>query len=253
DEAAVQTAQQRSALAEEIVSRLNPEQARAVTTTEGPLLILAGAGSGKTRVLAHRVAYLVGVKGVRPWQILAVTFTNRAAAELRERIIGLVGQPGRDVQAGTFPAICARVLRRDGEAIGINRRFVIYDTDDQATLMKQILKAEDMPATGEFRPSVILGAISRAQNEMVGPTTLSEPAVTRHDRMVARFARLYHERLRAVGALDFDDLLIEAVRLFEQAPDVLRRYQERWRYLHVDEYQDTNRPQYLWVKALAER
>ena len=157
------------ALEARIVARLNPEQARAVTTTDGPLLILAGAGSGKTRVLAHRVAYLIGVKGVRPWQILAVTFTNRAAAELRERIIGLVGEPGRDVQAGTFHAICARVLRRDGEAIGINRRFVIYDTDDQAALMKQILKAEDMPATGEFRPSVILGAISRAKNEMVDP------------------------------------------------------------------------------------
>jgi len=242
-----------AALAGRIVSRLNPEQARAVTTTDGPLLILAGAGSGKTRVLAHRVAYLVGVKGVRPWQILAVTFTNRAAGELRERIIGLVGDPGRDVQAGTFHAICARVLRRDGAAIGISPRFVIYDTDDQATLMKQILKAEDMPATGEFRPSVILGAISRAKNEMVDPGSLAGTAANRHERMVARFARLYHERLRAVGALDFDDLLIEAVRLFQESPETLRRYQERWRWLHVDEYQDTNRPQYLWVKALAER
>ena len=242
-----------AALAGRIVSRLNPEQARAVTTTDGPLLILAGAGSGKTRVLAHRVAYLIGVKGVRPWQILAVTFTNRAAAELRERIIGLVGEPGRDVQAGTFHAICARVLRRDGAAIGINPRFVIYDTDDQATLMKQILKAEDMPATGEFRPSVILGAISRAKNEMVDPGSLEGTAANRHERMVARFARLYHDRLRAVGALDFDDLLIEAVRLFQESPEALRRYQERWRWLHVDEYQDTNRPQYLWVKALAER
>jgi DNA helicase-2/ATP-dependent DNA helicase PcrA len=240
-------------LASRIVARLNPEQAKAVTTTDGPLLILAGAGSGKTRVLAHRVAYLIGVKAVRPWQILAVTFTNRAAAELRERIIGLVGEVGRDVQAGTFHAICARVLRRDGAAIGINPRFVIYDTDDQQTLMKQILKAEDMPATGEFRPSVILGAISRAKNEMVDPTTLEGTAINRHDRMVARFARLYHDRLRAVGALDFDDLLIEAVRLFQESPEALRRYQERWRYLHVDEYQDTNRPQYLWVKALAER
>jgi hypothetical protein len=128
-----------AALEARIVARLNPEQAKAVTTTDGPLLILAGAGSGKTRVLAHRVAYLIGVKGVRPWQILAVTFTNRAAAELRERIIALVGDPGRDVQAGTFHAICARVLRRDGSAIGISPRFVIYDTDDQTTIMKQIL------------------------------------------------------------------------------------------------------------------
>ncbi len=153
--------------AEEIVGHLNPEQARAVTTTDGPLLILAGAGSGKTRVLAHRIAYLIGVQGVRPWQILAVTFTNRAAGELRERIISLVGEPGRDVQAGTFHALCARVLRRDGEAIGISRRFVVYDTDDQQALMKTILREEDMPLTGEFRPSAVLGAISRAKNEML--------------------------------------------------------------------------------------
>ncbi|TMC65671.1 MAG: hypothetical protein E6J17_01815, partial [Chloroflexi bacterium] len=236
-----------------IVGRLNPEQARAVTTTDGPLLILAGAGSGKTRVLAHRIAYLVGVKGVRPWQILAVTFTNRAAGELRDRIVSLVGEPGRDVQAGTFHALCARVLRRDGEAIGISRRFVIYDTEDQVSLMKQILREEDLALTGEFRPSAVLGAISRAKNEMLDPAFLDANAVNRHERTIARLAVRYQERLRKVGALDFDDLLLEAVRLFVEAPDVLARYQDRWRYLHVDEYQDTNRPQYLWVKALAAR
>jgi DNA helicase-2/ATP-dependent DNA helicase PcrA len=241
------------AVAERILSRLNPEQARAVQATDGPLLILAGAGSGKTRVLAHRVAYLVGAKGVRPWQILAVTFTNRAAAELRERIIGLVGEAGRDVQAGTFHAICARVLRRDGEAIGIDRRFVIYDTDDQQQLMKQILREEDMPATGEYRPSVVLGAISRKKNDLVDPASIDEVAANRHERTIAKLAKIYLRRLRAAGALDFDDLLIEAVRLFEEAPDVLARYHDRWRHLHVDEYQDTNRPQYLWVKALAQK
>ena len=237
--------------AEEIVRRLNPEQARAVTTTEGPLLILAGAGSGKTRVLAHRIAYLVGVKDVAPWKILAVTFTNRAAAELRERIISLVGEPGRDVQAGTFHSLCARVLRQNGEAIGIARRFVIYDTDDQQALMKQILREEDMPLTGEFRPSIVLGAISRAKNEMLDPTFLAENAVNHRDRTIARLAKRYQERLRTAKALDFDDLLLEAVRLFEEAPDVLKGYQQRWRYLHVDEYQDTNRAQYLWIRALA--
>ncbi|HEX5149011.1 MAG TPA: UvrD-helicase domain-containing protein, partial [Candidatus Limnocylindrales bacterium] len=139
-----------AARTEQIVQALNPEQARAVTTTEGPLLILAGAGSGKTRVLAHRIAYLVGVRDVAPWRILAVTFTNRAAGELRERIISLVGEGGRDVVAGTFHALCARVLRQDGEAIGIGRRFVIYDTDDQQALMKQVLREEDLPLTGEF-------------------------------------------------------------------------------------------------------
>jgi len=240
-----------AARAEEIVRALNPEQARAVTTTDGPLLILAGAGSGKTRVLAHRIAYLVGVKDVPPWRILAVTFTNRAAAELRERIISLVGEGGRDVMAGTFHALCARVLRQDGEAIGIGRRFVIYDTDDQQSLMKQILREEDLPLTGEFRPSVVLGAISRAKNEMLDPELLTQHAANHRERLIARLATRYRERLQKANALDFDDLLLEAVRLFDEAPDVLAKYQERWRYLHVDEYQDTNQAQYLWVRALA--
>jgi DNA helicase-2/ATP-dependent DNA helicase PcrA len=243
----------RQARAEEIVRALNPEQARAVTTTDGPLLILAGAGSGKTRVLAHRIAYLVSVKDVAPWRILAVTFTNRAAAELRERIISLVGEGGRDVVAGTFHSLAARVLRADGEAIGIGRRFVIYDTDDQQALMKQILREEDMPLTGEFRPSAVLGAISRAKNEMLDPTFLAENAVNHRERTIAHLATRYQERLRKANALDFDDLLLEAVRLFEEAPEVLATYQQKWRYLHVDEYQDTNRAQYLWVRALASK
>jgi ATP-dependent DNA helicase UvrD/PcrA len=241
------------ALAARITGDLNPEQARAVTTTDGPLLILAGAGSGKTRVLAHRVAYLVGVRGVPPWQILAVTFTNRAAGELRERIIALIGdKAGRDVQAGTFHALCARVLRRDGEAIGIGRNFVVYDTDDQGALMKRILNDEGVEAKGPTRPSAILGRISRAKNEMVDPSEIDEYIPITGGRIaVARLAGLYRDRLAAAGALDFDDLLLAAVRLFDEAPEVLVRYQDRWRYLHVDEYQDTNRPQYLWVKALA--
>jgi DNA helicase-2/ATP-dependent DNA helicase PcrA len=251
DPAAIAAA--KSARAEQIVRALNPEQARAVTTTDGPLLILAGAGSGKTRVLAHRIAYLVGVKDVAPWRILAVTFTNRAAAELRERIISLVGEGGRDVMAGTFHSLCARVLRQDGEAIGIGRRFVIYDTDDQQSLMKQVLREEDLPLTGEFRPSIVLGAISRAKNEMLDPQVLFEHAANHRERTIARLARRYHERLKKANALDFDDLLLEAVRLFDEAPEVLAKYQERWRYLHVDEYQDTNRAQYLWVRSLAAR
>ncbi len=248
----VVVAQRLAAREAEIIRSLNPEQARAVTTTDGPLLILAGAGSGKTRVLAHRIAYLVGVQGVAPWRILAVTFTNRAAAELRERIISLIGEGGRDVQAGTFHALCARVLRQDGEAIGISRRFVIYDTDDQQALMKQILREQDLPLTGEFRPSAVLGAISRAKNEMLDPTILAENAANHRERTIARLAARYQERLGRAAALDFDDLLLEAVRLFQEAPGVLAKYQERWRFIHVDEYQDTNRAQYLWVRALAE-
>ena len=241
----------RAARADEIVSHLNPEQARAVTTTEGPLLILAGAGSGKTRVVAHRIAYLIGVKAVQPRRILAVTFTNRAAGELRERIAALAGESGKDVQAGTFHALCARVLRQDGEAIGLDRRFVIYDTDDQQQLMKRILAEEDLPATGEFRPAAILGAISRAKNDMLDEAFLAENAVNHRERMIARLAARYRDRLRAANALDFDDLLLRAVELFEGSPETLAKYHARWRYLHVDEYQDTNRPQYLWIRALA--
>ncbi len=251
EDVAAAIAARRAARAEEITGRLNPEQARAVTTTDGPLLILAGAGSGKTRVVAHRIAYLIGVKAVQPRRILAVTFTNRAAGELRERIHALVGETGKDVEAGTFHALCARVLRRDGEAIGLDRRFVIYDTDDQQQLMKRILAEQDLPATGEFRPAAILGAISRAKNDMLDATFLAQNAVNHRERVIARLAARYAERLREVGALDFDDLLLRAVDLFEQAPEVLEKYQQRWRYLHVDEYQDTNRPQYLWVRALA--
>jgi DNA helicase-2/ATP-dependent DNA helicase PcrA len=253
DEAAWLPLQERREQTErEILGRLNEEQARAVRTTDGPLLILAGAGSGKTRVLAHRVAYLIGVKGVRPWQVLAVTFTNKAAAEMRERILGLVGTAGRDVAMGTFHALCARILRRDGQAIGISPRFTIYDTDDQTGLIKQILKEMDLP-TAEWPPGAVLGAIDRFKNDLLGPEEAAAHARTYREQMAARVYVRYQERLRASNALDFDDLLVECVHLFEQAPDVLAHYQERWLYLNIDEYQDTNRPQYLWVKLLAAR
>ena len=243
----------REELAARITDRLNPEQARAVTTTEGPLLILAGAGSGKTRVVAHRVAYLVGVKNVAPWRILAVTFTNKAAGEMRERITALVGaDDGRKVEMGTFHALCARILRRDGAAIGLSPRFVIYDTDDQQSLMKQAFRDLDLPIQGgAMRPRTVLEAISRAKNNLETVEDLVEGATTHHEREVARIATRYTERLRAAGALDFDDLLVETVRLLETQPEVLARYQARWRYLHVDEYQDTNAAQYRIVRALA--
>jgi DNA helicase-2/ATP-dependent DNA helicase PcrA len=240
-------------LAARIVSRLNPEQARAVTTTDGPLLILAGAGSGKTRVLAHRIAYLMGVRGVRAWNILAVTFTNKAAGEMRERILGLVGDAGRDVAMGTFHSLCARVLRRDGAAIGIDPRFTVYDTDDQTGLMKQVLRDLDLQGTGELRPAAVLGAIGRWKNDLVDPAEAQDLAQGYLEQAYARAYVAYAKRLREASALDFDDLLNEGLRLFEQAPAVLARYQERWRYLHIDEYQDTNRAQYLWVRALARR
>ena len=244
----------REALARDIVARLNPEQARAVTTTEGPLLILAGAGSGKTRVLAHRVAYLIGVKGVRPWQILAVTFTNKAAAEMRERILALVGGRRSPGGHGHVPRACARgSCAATASAIGIDPRFTIYDTDDQTGLMKQVLRDLELAGTGELRPAVDARPISRWKNELLGPDEAAKAAHGYHEQLAARAYARYQARLHAAGALDFDDLLIEAVRLFDEAPAVLARYQERWRYLHVDEYQDTNRAQYLWVRALAAR
>ncbi len=243
----------REELEARILGRLNAEQARAVTTTEGPLLILAGAGSGKTRVVAHRVAYLVGVRNVAPWRILAVTFTNKAAGEMRERITALVGpDDGRKVEMGTFHALCARILRRDGAAIGLSPRFVIYDTDDQQSLMKQVFRDLDLPIQGGvLRPRAVLEAISGAKNNLESVEDLAEGATTRFEREVARIAVRYTERLRAAGALDFDDLLVETVRLLEAQPEVLARYQARWRYLHVDEYQDTNAAQYRIVRALA--
>ena len=243
----------REELAARITDRLNTEQARAVTTTDGPLLILAGAGSGKTRVVAHRVAFLIGVKNVAPWRILAVTFTNKAAGEMRERIIALVGaDDGRKVEMGTFHALCARILRRDGAAIGLSPRFVIYDTDDQQSLMKQAFRDLDLPIQGgAMRPRTVLEVISRAKNNLESVADLVEGATTHFEREVGRIATRYTERLRAAGALDFDDLLVETVRLLETQPEVLARYQARWRYLHVDEYQDTNAAQYRIVRALA--
>ncbi len=243
----------REELAATITGRLNEEQARAVTTTEGPLLILAGAGSGKTRVVAHRVAYLIGVRNVAPWRILAVTFTNKAAGEMRDRIIALVGEEdGRKVEMGTFHAICARLLRRDGAALGLDPRFVIYDAEDQLTLMKQVFRDADVPLQGgPIRPRAVLEALSRSKNDLAGADALVEAATTHYQEEVAKLAASYERRLRAAGALDFDDLLGETVRLLETQPDVLARCQARWRYLHVDEYQDTNRAQYRIVRALA--
>ena len=181
-----------------------------------------------------------------------MTFTNRPPASSASGSPRSSATSGKDVEAGTFHALCARVLRRDGEAIGLDRRFVIYDTDDQQQLMKRILAEQDLPATGEFRPAAILGAISRAKNDMLDATFLAENAVNHRERVIARLAARYDERLRAAGALDFDDLLLRGgASCSSRRPRCCARYQARWRYLHVDEYQDTNRPQYLWVRALA--
>ncbi|MCX5978044.1 MAG: UvrD-helicase domain-containing protein [Chloroflexi bacterium] len=240
-----------SAVEERILAPLNEAQRRAVTTTAGPLLVLAGAGSGKTRVITHRIAWLIQHEGVAPWKILAVTFTNKAAAEMRDRLYEMIGESARDVAMGTFHSLCARMLRRDGEAIGLPKGFTIYDADDQARVIKGFLKEDDLPATGETKPSLILGAISRAKNDGLTADQMEDRAITHHERLVARFARRYAAELKRLDAVDFDDLLLEGLRLLQEAPAVADRYRAKWEYLHVDEYQDTNRIQYTWVRELA--
>jgi DNA helicase-2/ATP-dependent DNA helicase PcrA len=235
---------------DEILARLNPSQAEAVSHASGPLLILAGAGSGKTRVLAHRVAYLVAT-GTKPWQIVAVTFTNKAANEMRERIAGLIGEEAaREATIGTFHAICARILRRDGDVIGLTRSFTIYDRADQLAVLKQVLRALDLDEK-RFAPAGMLAWIGQRKDELADVATATRQAANFYDETAARVYDAYQRQLHEDDAVDFDDLLIRVVFLFEQHPDVLARYQTRWQQILVDEYQDTNRAQYLLCNLLS--
>lgn len=237
----------------DLLANLNPQQQRAVTTVAGPVLVLAGPGSGKTRVLTHRIAYLIDEVGVDPLQILAVTFTNKAAREMRERLIALLGEAvAHDLTVGTFHSICARWLRRDIVHLGRERDFVIYDTDDQERLLKRVLRELNLNEK-QHPPRAILSAISHAKNELVDPEEFAHHARTYFDEIVARCYARYQALLYESNALDFDDLLGETVRLFSNYPAVLAEYHKRYRFLLVDEYQDTNRAQYLLVRALAER
>ena len=223
---------------ERILSGLNDEQRKAVTTTEGPVLVIAGAGSGKTRVLTHRIAYLIGVKGVFPARILAVTFTNKAANEMKERIISLLSEEPRDLWMGTFHSICVRILRKHADKIGYSRNFVIYDRGDQESLVKQI--ARDFRDLAE-RPGSLVNRISRMK------TGLSQEL----DERILRIYERYQQELKRCNAMDFDDLLLKALELFESHREVRDFYAERFKYIHVDEYQDTNRIQYMLLRHLA--
>jgi DNA helicase-2/ATP-dependent DNA helicase PcrA len=235
---------------EQILERLNPPQREAVAHPSGPLLILAGAGSGKTRVLAHRVAYLVAT-GIKPWQIVAVTFTNKAANEMRERIAGLIGEEAaREATIGTFHAICARILRRDGDKIGLTRSFTIYDRADQVALVKGVLKALDLDDK-RFAPAGMLAWIGQRKDVLADVPTARRQAANFYDETAARVYESYQRQLQQDDAVDFDDLLMRVVLLFEQHPDVLAKYQGRWQHVLVDEYQDTNRAQYLICSLLA--
>ncbi|MGQ9674916.1 MAG: ATP-dependent helicase [Chloroflexota bacterium] len=233
-----------------LLEGLNPAQRRAVEAVSGPLLVLAGPGSGKTRVITHRVAYLVRTCGVRPHNIMAVTFTNKAANEMRERLERLVpGQVG-GLTLGTFHAICARMLRRDGRAIGIDSNFVIYDESDQQAVIKRVLKDQNLDEK-KYSPKALLSHISAAKAELRGPLEYSEHASSYLEEVVSRVYRRYQELLSENRALDFDDLLMTVVRLFRERPDVLDKYQTQYVHILVDEFQDTNRAQYAIVKQLA--
>lgn len=234
-----------------IYDTLNEQQKEAVLHTEGPLLILAGAGSGKTRVLTHRIAYLIEEKGVNPWNILAITFTNKAAGEMRERVDNLVGFGSESIWVSTFHSMCVRILRRHIDLLGFDTNFTIYDTDDQKTLMKDICKLLQID-TKLFRERSLLAAISQAKNELVTPEEFRIQAQGDFSRQkIASVYEEYEKQMCANNALDFDDLLVKAVQLFQTQADVLDYYQERFRYIMVDEYQDTNTVQFELVRLLS--
>ena len=232
---------------------LNDEQARAVTHGDGPLLILAGAGSGKTKTLTHRIAYLIGELKVFPSRILAVTFTNKAAKEMRQRLAQLLDEEADNRQfmpwMGTFHSICVRILRMDGAHIGLDRRFLIYDTDDQVSLMKQIMKARGL-TDKDIKPRAVLSVISNAKNEMRSAEDFSMSARGPREQKIAELFFAYEKSLKEVAALDFDDLLIKTVELLRSKSDIRQKWQRQFEYILIDEYQDTNAVQYALIKLL---
>ena len=236
-----------------IYDTLNNEQREAVFCTEGPLLMLAGAGSGKTRSLTHRIAYLIEEKGVAPWNILAITFTNKAAQEMRERVDALVGYGSEDIWISTFHATCSRILRRHIDLLGYDRNFTIYDASDQKSLMKEVLKEMKID-TKQFTERSVMSEISSAKNEYKSPLDYrNEYGSNFRNQRIADIYEHYQKRLKENNALDFDDLLVKMVDLFQTNPDVLEHYQDRFQYIMVDEYQDTNTVQFLLVSLLAKK
>ena len=232
------------------IDSLNPAQREAVVTTEGPLLVLAGAGSGKTRVLTYRIAHMIADLGIRPWQILAITFTNKAAAEMRERLGALLPDSTRGMWVCTFHAMCVRMLREDADLLGYTGQFTIYDDDDSRRMVREIMQGLDIDQKN-FPINMIRGKISAAKNAMVGPDEMLEKASDPKERKAAQVYAELERRLRAANAMDFDDLLVRTLELLRTRPEVLDKYQERFRYISVDEYQDTNHVQYEIANLLA--
>ncbi|HEX8385097.1 MAG TPA: UvrD-helicase domain-containing protein, partial [Rubricoccaceae bacterium] len=236
--------------AEALLGGLNPVQAEAARTTEGAVMIVAGPGSGKTRTLTHRIAYLIESRKAWPSQILALTFTNRAAQEMRARVTDLVGPEAKSMWMGTFHSVFSRVLRREAEKIGFTRDFSIYDTDDTERLIRELMTRYGIDSK-KVTPRAVRTRISGAKNQMVTPSEYLRIANDPFELAVAKLYGPYVDALRAANAMDFDDLLGWPIRLFEGHPEVLADYQQRWRYVHIDEYQDTNRAQYVLAKLLA--
>ncbi|UNO50763.1 DNA helicase PcrA [Alicyclobacillus acidoterrestris] len=238
--------------AQSILEGLNPEQQRAVQTTDGPLLIMAGAGSGKTSVLTRRIAYLIAERRVPPWGILAITFTNKAAREMRDRIQSLVGNIGADIWTSTFHALCARILRRDIQHIGYASSFTVLDGADQLSVVKRVMADMNIDVK-KYDPKGILHQISQHKNELRDGARVRDMAGSLYERLVGDVYLEYERRLRQNQSLDFDDLIMKTVELFRQSPDTLNYYQNRFTHVHVDEYQDTNHAQYMLVKLLADK
>jgi DNA helicase II / ATP-dependent DNA helicase PcrA len=236
--------------AERILDGLNPEQQEAVEATDGPVMIIAGPGSGKTRTLTHRIAYLLATGKARPHEIIALTFTNKAAREMKERVHTLVGDQTKGMWVGTFHSSFARVLRIDGDKIGYSNDFSIYDTDDSKRIVKQQMNRLQV-STDDVSPRSVQNLISDAKNRMVGPEPYADVARGQAQEAAAKVYPAYEKALRRSNAMDFDDLLLRPLELFEQHPEVLEKYQERWQYVHIDEYQDTNHAQYMLAKKLA--
>ena len=235
-----------------LLQGLNNKQQEAVKSVAGPLLIMAGAGSGKTRVLTHRVAYIIEQNLANPWNILAITFTNKAAREMRERVDKLMGEGAEDIWVSTFHALCVRILRHNAERIGYERAFNIASTSEQRTLVKRLLAALNVDSK-QYTPRTILGTISNAKNNMVTPEEFASNAKGPYEEVVAKVYRQYQEELHRNQAMDFDDLIMKTIELFKEFPDVLEYYQNKFHYIHVDEYQDTNEAQYELVTLLAAR
>ena len=232
---------------------LNDRQREAVLQTEGPVLILAGAGSGKTRVLTQRIAYLIEEKHVNPWNILAITFTNKAAEEMRERVDSIVGFGAESIWVSTFHSMCVRILRRYIDRLGYDTNFTIYDTDDSKSVMKEICKRLNID-TKLYKERAILSEISSAKDELISPEEYNLNTMGDFSkRRVAEAYREYQDTLKKNNALDFDDLIVKTVELFRMNPDVLDSYQERFRYISVDEYQDTNTAQFELVRLLSRK